>query len=61
MQSSVEDCMSILHGFLTTDGTFVEKFHKELGEDPVGIFQGVEIEECAERGHQSREVGRRAH
>ena len=53
VQSSVEDCMSILRGFLTTDGAFLEKFHKELAEDPIGTFQGIEIEERAERARQS--------
>ena len=62
MRSSVEDCMSILQGFLTTDGTFLGKFHKELSEDPIGTFQGVEIDEHAERGRQARgeEIGQRA-
>ena len=62
VRSSVEDCMSILQGFLTTDGTFLGKFHKELSEDPIGTFQGIEIDERAERGHQAQgeEIGQRA-
>ena len=42
VRSSVEDCMGILRGFLTADGTFLAQFHKELNEDPVNTFQGVE-------------------
>ena len=64
VRSSVEDCMSILRGFLTADGTFLVQFHKELSEDPINTFQGVEINEHAERGRgyqaQGEEVGQKA-
>lgn len=56
VQSSVEDCMSILEGVLTTDSTFLAQFHKELSEDPINTFQDVKIP-----GRQARgEVDQRA-
>lgn len=64
VRSSVEVCMSILRGFLTADGTFLAQFHKEFSEDPINTFQGVEINEHAERGRgrqaRGEEVGQKA-